>query len=90
MLEAIGIPHADKTQLVLFAATKPTSGGYKNNLGALRNQGALIDYPSPGTVALADTAGRSRRPAPPPAAPQSCTRSSAGCCHRHKWRSSSS
>jgi len=57
MLEHIGIPSADKTQLALFAGTKPTSGGYKNNLGALRNQGALIEYPSPGTVALT-AAGR--------------------------------
>ncbi|MGO9960833.1 MAG: helicase HerA-like domain-containing protein [Solirubrobacteraceae bacterium] len=57
MLEAIGITDADKTQLALFAATKPTSGGYKNNLGALRNQGGLIEYPSPGTVTLT-SAGR--------------------------------
>lgn len=54
MLEQIGLPTADKTQLALFAGTKPTSGGYKNNLGALRNQGGLIEYPSPGTVALTE------------------------------------
>lgn len=57
MLEQIGLPTADKTQLALFAGTKPTSGGYKNNLGALRNQGGLIEYPSPGTVQLTE-AGR--------------------------------
>jgi hypothetical protein len=57
MLEQIGLPTADKTQLALFAGTKPTSGGYKNNLGALRNQGGLIEYPGPGLVQLTD-AGR--------------------------------
>ena len=50
-LESIGIPQADKTQLALWARTRPTSGGYKNNLGALRSAG-LIGYPQPGTVAL--------------------------------------
>lgn len=57
MLEAIGIASADKTQLALFAATKPTSGGYKNNLGALRNQAGYIEYPTPRRVTLTD-AGR--------------------------------
>lgn len=55
-LESIGIKPADKTQLALFIQVSPTSGGYFNNLGALRTAG-LIEYPSGGTAALTD-AGR--------------------------------
>ncbi|MGH7510904.1 MAG: ATP-binding protein [Gemmatimonadales bacterium] len=55
-LEQIGIAPVDKTQLALMADQSPTSGGYFNNLGALRSAG-LIDYPSGGIVALTD-AGR--------------------------------
>ena len=55
--ESIGVPQADKVQLALMADTRPTSGSYFNNLGALRT-GGLIDYPRPGTVALTDD-GRS-------------------------------
>ena len=55
MLEGIGMPPADKTQLALFAGMKPTSGGYMNNLGALRNQAGMIEYPAAGIVALTDT-----------------------------------
>ena len=54
-LSGIGVPTADKTQLALLVGVSPTSGGYFNNLGALRSSG-LIDYPSGGTVALT-TAG---------------------------------
>lgn len=57
MLEQIGVPSADRTQLALLAGSKPTSGAYKNNLGALRNQAGLVSYPTNGTVALTD-AGR--------------------------------
>ena len=52
-LQGIGVPAADKTQLALIVSVSPTSGGYFNNLGALRSSG-LIDYPSGGTVALTD------------------------------------
>ena len=38
---------------MLFRSQRPTSGGYFNNLGALRSAG-LIDYPQPGTVALTE------------------------------------
>ena len=55
-LEGIGLTQADKTQLALMADTRPTSGAYFNNLGALRSA-ALISYPRAGTVALTD-AGR--------------------------------
>lgn len=50
-LDAIGITPADKTQLALFVGVSPTSGGYFNNLAALRSAG-LIDYPQAGTVGL--------------------------------------
>lgn len=50
-LSGTGVPAADKTQLALIANVSPTSGGYFNNLSALRSSG-LIDYPSGGTVQL--------------------------------------
>jgi Mn-dependent DtxR family transcriptional regulator len=37
----------------LIVGVSPTSGGYFNNLGALRS-GGLIDYPTGGTVALTE------------------------------------
>ena len=52
-LHGIGAAPADKTQLALLVGVSPTSGGYFNNLGALRSEG-FIDYPSGGTVALTD------------------------------------
>jgi Mn-dependent DtxR family transcriptional regulator len=52
-LHGIGVAPADKTQLALLVGVSPTSGGYFNNLGALRSDG-LIDYPTGGTVALTD------------------------------------
>lgn len=67
MLDAIGIPEADRTQLALFAKMRPTSGGYKNNLGVLRNQAGYISYPTPGTVALT---GEGRKHADAADAPQ--------------------
>lgn len=51
-LEQIGVRHADKTQLALFAGASPKSSGYANNLGALRNQAGLIEYPMGGAAAL--------------------------------------
>lgn len=56
-LHGIGIRSADKTQLALLTGVSPTSGGYFNNLGALRSSG-FIDYPSGGTVALTDAGAR--------------------------------
>lgn len=50
-LAGIGVAAADKTQLALIVGVSPTSGGYFNNLGALRSSG-LIEYPAGGTVAL--------------------------------------
>lgn len=64
MLESMGIQQPSRTQLALWAEVSPTSGGYFNNLGALRTAG-LIDYPSGGTVELT-AAGRDRAPTPEP------------------------
>ena len=50
-LAGSGVTPADKTQLALIVGVSPTSGGYFNNLGALRSSG-FIEYPQGGTVAL--------------------------------------
>jgi len=55
-LEGMGIAQPSKEQLALWCEVSPTSGGYFNNLGALRSAG-LIEYPSGGMVQLTD-AGR--------------------------------
>lgn len=55
-LEGMGIAQPSKEQLALWCEVSPTSGGYFNNLGALRSAG-LIEYPSGGIVSLTD-AGR--------------------------------
>lgn len=49
--EAIGHAAVPKKWLAALAQVSHTSGGYFNNLGALRS-GGYIDYPQPGTVAL--------------------------------------
>jgi hypothetical protein len=56
-MESIGRDATAKTQLALLADARPTSGAYKNNLGALRSAG-LISYPTAGQVTLTE-AGRS-------------------------------
>lgn len=55
-LHSLGIHHARKNQLALWTGVSTKSGGFANNLSALRTAG-LIDYPSPGHIALT-TAGR--------------------------------
>jgi uncharacterized protein DUF87 len=42
-----------REQLAFWSCVPPTSGGYKNNLGALRTMGA-ITYPTPRTVSITD------------------------------------
>lgn len=49
--EVIGVDAPKRPALAPMAGTKSTSGGFKNNLGALRSAG-LIDYPEPNRVAL--------------------------------------
>jgi Mn-dependent DtxR family transcriptional regulator len=52
-LEEHGIYPAQKETLAAVAGVSPTSGGYFNNLGALRSQG-LIVYPQSGMVGFTD------------------------------------
>lgn len=52
--EGIGLAYLDKTQLALMADQSPTSGGYFNNLGALRTAG-LIEYPGAGCAMLTES-----------------------------------
>lgn len=52
-LEGLGITQPTRTQLAMWCEVSSTSGGYFNNLGALRTAG-LIQYPAPNLVALTD------------------------------------
>lgn len=52
-LRAFGLAEPEKETLAAHAGVPHTSGGYRNNLSALRTAG-LIEYPSPGTAALTD------------------------------------
>lgn len=52
-MDSMGLAPGDKTQIAIMAGQRPTSGGYKNNLGSLRTMG-LIDYPTPGMVAITE------------------------------------
>lgn len=61
--EALGIDAPSRAALAPMAGSRPTSGGFKNNLGALRTAG-LIDYPTGGRVALTP---EGRAQATPPA-----------------------
>jgi len=54
--EAVGVPQPSRPAVAFIAGSRPTSGGFKNNLGALRALG-LLDYPQGGRVALTE-AGR--------------------------------
>jgi hypothetical protein len=63
VLESIGVERPDKSVVAVFAGVSPTSGGYFNNLGRLRNQHGLIEYPSDGLVALTDAGRKSAQPA---------------------------
>jgi hypothetical protein len=55
-LESMDLYPAPKETLAAVCGVSPTSGGYFNNLGALRSSGH-IDYPQPGMVGFTD-AGR--------------------------------
>jgi hypothetical protein len=52
-LEALEQPAPSREKLAFWSCVPPTSGGYKNNLGALRSAG-LISYLTPGTVAITE------------------------------------
>lgn len=53
-LESKGIYPARKETLAAIAGVSPSSGGYFNNLGSLRNQLRLIEYPTPGEVGFTE------------------------------------
>jgi hypothetical protein len=49
--EALGVEAPQRAALAPMAGSRSTSGGFKNNLGALRT-GGLVDYPAGGRVTL--------------------------------------
>lgn len=56
--EVIGMSQLRRSNLAVFSNQSPTSGGYGNNLGALRSRG-FITYPSSDTAQLTE-AGRAQ------------------------------
>ncbi len=48
---ALGLNTVSRSNVAVFADTRPTSGGFRNNLSFLRTAG-LIDYPQSGRVTL--------------------------------------
>jgi len=50
-LKGIGIQTADRVRAAMLADQSPRSSGYEKNISTLKTAG-LIDYPTPGTVAL--------------------------------------
>ena len=55
-LEVFDTTSPTREQLAFWSCAPPTSGGFKNNLGALRSMG-YISYPTPGTVSITDEGG---------------------------------
>lgn len=51
--EALGLRSVRRSNVAVWADASPSSSAYGNNLGALRTA-ELVDYPSPGLVALTD------------------------------------
>lgn len=62
LLETVGKSPAEKDQVALLSDQRPTSGGYFNNLGALRSGGFIV-YPTPGNVQLTNAGREAARPA---------------------------
>lgn len=60
-LQAIGVNPIPKDMLAVHAEQRPTSGGYFNNLGALRSAG-LIEYPQPSFVCLTQEGEQEAQP----------------------------
>ena len=52
--ESIGMGSQAKDVVAYMAEASATSSSFTNNLGALRNQAGLIDYPAPAEVCLTD------------------------------------
>lgn len=61
-MESLNMLPADKSQVALLADQSPTSGGYFNNIGALRTAG-MIEYPTPGMVTITDKGRGQAKPA---------------------------
>lgn len=59
-LEIFETRQPSREQLAFWSGVPPTSGGYKNNLGALKTAG-MLTYPTPGSVTLTDK-GRMKVP----------------------------
>lgn len=83
-LESVRVVEPERTQLALLSGKRPTSGGYKNDLGKLRTEGLLV-YPQPGTVRLTERGRDQARP--PDAAPTTADlhRSLEAKLPRSKW-----
>lgn len=60
-LHNIEVNPVPKDMLAVHAGQRPTSGGYFNNLGALRTAG-LIEYPQPGFVCLTEEGEQNSQP----------------------------
>lgn len=63
-LESLQIDKPSRTQLAVWADVSPTSGGYFNNLGALRTLD-LVNYPAASTVSLTEHGRAAARPPEP-------------------------
>lgn len=64
-METIDLGVAAKVQLAMWVGLSPKSGNYANILGRLRSEG-LIDYPTPGQVALTGEGRSLAQPDPSP------------------------
>jgi hypothetical protein len=56
-----GVDPPHKNAVAAVAGVSPTSGGYFNNLGAMKSSG-LIEYPQPGFVSLTTEGGATANP----------------------------
>jgi len=62
--EQLGLGQVARHHVAIWSDASPKSGGYKNNLGALRSRG-LIDYPTSGRLALTEAGRQRARPTAP-------------------------
>lgn len=64
--ELLGVSRLPRSVVAVMAGVSPKSSGFGNNLGALRSQHGLIDYPAGGMVALTEIGRREARPSDGP------------------------
>ena len=86
VLEQLGVSAPEKVQVALIAEASPRSSAFANNLGALRNQLGLIDYPAGGRVQLTDPGRELADPGAAPRTVEEMHRFVAGLVGRAKWR----